>query len=381
MSRFTPAAPGRRRTRRLALASAILPAAIAAVALPGAAEAATLTTSGSTVQYQAAANETNGLRVFKEPTGALVLDDVVSITETSPNCFKIDATSARCVNYSTLAAVLGNNNDTFFTQDGGTFMSVDAGSGDDTYLGGFANGVSTVRYFGNTGTDTADYRNATSAVTVKKDGAENDGRLGEDDNISSDVETVVGSRFADTLEGSNSTRTEIYDGLAGNDTLNGLGGPDLFQSGAAVDGADRIEGGSDAAKDSLSYEQRFVGVDVTVNFFDNDDGQPGEKDTVRGIETVFGGKGGDDIAASGASNNAVTLLGGDGIDTLVGSNAGDTLIGQKGTDTLRGNGGGDTFQATDKELDTLFCGDGIDTAHRDLREAEVLSCEGGIVTP
>jgi Ca2+-binding RTX toxin-like protein len=378
MSRFrTPLAPARRRTR-LALAAAIVPATLAAAALPGAAQAATLQMTGSTIQYQAAANETNGLRIAKDATGATVLHDVVPITETSANCNNIDANRVRCLGAATLHASLGNMNDNVFTEIAFP-ITVDAGSGDDLYLGGIAQGVSNVRYFGNVGRDTADYRHASAGVTVKKDSSGLDGRSGDRDNISSDVEALVGSRFADTLEGSDSATSERYDGLGGDDTMNGKGGPDVFEAGAAPDGADRILGGTDGSGDTMSYEKRTVRVEVTSNLFDNDDGQAGERDTVREMETLIGGTAGDKLAVSGSSTTPMTLLGGRGGDELVGGSVKDTIIPQEGADTVRANGGDDTIGAIDRELDTLFCGDGVDTANRDLREQEVLSCEAGFL--
>jgi hypothetical protein len=257
---------------------------------------------------------------------------------------------------------------------------VDAGTGDDLYLGGFADGRTEVRFFGNSGRDVADYRHATSAVTVKKDGGASDGRLGDRDNISSDVENLVGSRFDDTLEGSDTMQFERYDGLAGNDTLSGRGGPDIFLSGTAADGADKVFGGAGASPDTMSYQDRTTRVVVTANFFDSDDGQAGERDTVREVESVLGGLAGDDIAGSGSSNTPLSLLGGPGGDTLSGTNAGDSLHGQAGADKIFGKGGDDSIGANDGELDSLFCGDGAnDRANRDIREQEVLSCETGFL--
>ncbi|HWT25799.1 MAG TPA: hypothetical protein VN213_20005 [Solirubrobacteraceae bacterium] len=377
MSRTTHV-PRRRRVRRLALASALVPATLAATVLPGAAQAATLQMTGSTIQYQAAANETNGLRIAKDATGATVLHDVVPITETSPNCNNIDSNRVRCVKGATLHASLGNMNDNVFTEIAFP-ITVDAGSGDDLYLGGFAQGVSEVRYFGNAGRDTADYRHASAGVRVNKNGGASDGRLGDRDNISSDVENLVGSRFNDTLEGSSTLQFERYDGLAGDDTLTGLGGPDIFEAGTAPDGADRIFGGTDGSADTMTYQKRSVRVEVTSNLFDNDDGQAGERDTVREMETLIGGSAGDKLAVSGASTTPMTLIGGRGGDELVGGAVNDLLIPQEGADRVRANGGDDTIGAADRELDTLFCGDGTDTANRDIREQEVLSCEAGFL--
>jgi Ca2+-binding RTX toxin-like protein len=368
-----------RRARRLLLGAAALPAALAAMAIPEGAEAASLTTSGSTIQYQAAAGETNGLRVFTDATGGIVLDDVVAVSETSPLCGTVDATSVRCSpSASTIAALLGDRNDSVFTQNS-VPLTVDGGAGDDTYLAGFADSRTEVRYTGNSGRDVADYRHATSAVTVKKDGGASDGRSGDRDNIAPSVENLVGSRFDDTLEGSDTSQFERYDGLAGNDTMRGHGGPDIFLSGTAADGADAIFGGNGTSPDTMSHDQRTQRVVVTANFFDKDDGAANEQDTVREIESVLGGLAGDDIAGSGSSSTPLFLLGGPGGDRLTGTAGGDSLIGQAGADTLSGRGGDDSLAAIDGELDTLFCGDGIDTANRDRSEQTVLSCEAGFL--
>jgi Ca2+-binding RTX toxin-like protein len=369
--------PPRRRRLRVLLAAAV----VFAAALPAAAEAATLTTSGSTIQYTAAAGETNGLRVFKDAGGRTVLDDVVPISETSASCVKLDATSARCaIATPTIFALLGDRNDNVFTQNS-IPMTVNAGSGSDSYLGGFAQGASSVTFLGSTGTDVADYRNASAAVTVKKESFANDGRAGDRDNIASDVENLVGSRFNDTLEGSNAAATERYDGLAGADTMRGLGGPDDFAAGTAPDGADKVFGGTGTAMDTMSYRDRTARVVVTTNFFDNDDGQAGEGDTVREIERVLGGSGPDQLSGNGGSQTRVLLFGGGNIDRLTGTAAGDTLNGEAGADTVIGNDGDDVINAIDRELDTIFCGFGIDTADRDLAEGTVSLCEGGIVVP
>ena len=112
----------------------------------------------------------------------------------------------------------------------------------------------------------------------------------------------------------------------------------------------------------MSYCDRTARVVVTTNFFDNDDGQAGEADTVREIERVLGGSGPDQLSGNGGSLPRMLLFGGAGIDRLSGTATGDALNGEAGADTVLGQDGNGVINAIDRELDTIFCGFGIDTA-------------------
>jgi Ca2+-binding RTX toxin-like protein len=108
---------------------------------------------------------------------------------------------------------------------------------------------------------------------------------------------VVTDRDGDT-QGSTITvnvdRTNVTVGTAGNDTLNGVAGPDLLMG---ADGNDTINGGA-------------------------------------GNDQLLGGNG-NDIMDGGAGNDV--LSGGAGTDTLQGGDGIDRLIGGAGNDTLRGD--------------------------------------------
>ena len=364
-------------TPRRRLLAAAIPVAAAVLGAPAGASAADIQFTGSTLQYLAAANETNNMRVFTEGT-RVVVDDSVPIRSLTAQCTNIDPTRVSCATPSTIAALLGNQNDSVFTQNSIPLI-VDAGSGNDTYVGGIAQGASDVRFNGNIGTDKADYGPSSTGVTVRKEAFANDGRPGDRDNISSDVEELLGSSFADTLQGSDTAATERYNGRGGDDVINGLGGPDAVDMGSAADGADRVFLGA-GTTDSVSYANRLNRVVVTANLFDNDDGEAGERDTIRETERVTGGRGNDDLSTFGGTSTAMTMIGGLGADSLSGGAAGDTLIGNAGPDRYNGRAGNDTISAKDNELDTIFCGDGLlDIANRDVVEREVSLCETGTV--
>ncbi|MGH2686367.1 MAG: proprotein convertase P-domain-containing protein, partial [Actinomycetota bacterium] len=89
---------------------------------------------------------------------------------------------------------------------------ISGGPGGDTFQGG-------------TGFDTVDYSASAGPVTVTiGDGAPNDGRSGEGDEVAGDIEHVIGSGFDDRLTGDGSA--ELLAGGRGSDRLTGLGGDD-----------------------------------------------------------------------------------------------------------------------------------------------------------
>lgn len=179
-----------------------------------------------------------------------------------------------------------------------------------------------------------------------------DGKAGEKDFISYDVENLTGGTVGDTLTGSNISNT--IQGGAGADTLfGGVGnstcandvdvikgdaGNDTFNMSAAADCGDDIYGGADT--DTVTYHERTAAVTITINSTAND-GATDEGDNVRtDVEEVFGGTLADSITGS---TNAETLHGGPGNDTINGGSGDDTIIGGTGDDTLNGEIGNDTF--------------------------------------
>ncbi|MEF8708823.1 MAG: M10 family metallopeptidase C-terminal domain-containing protein [Candidatus Accumulibacter propinquus] len=184
-----------------------------------------------------------------------------------------------------------------------------------------------------------------------------------------------GTAASDSLNGSSfGDQFDITAG--GGDTVTGGDGNDVVVAGAALNAADRIDGGSGFA-DQLRLAGNYLSrVDLNAS-------------TVTGIEQFIFGPGGtawlrlhDQLFAS--ANAAVTFsavnqgqtdslqldgslitsagidaTGGDGADVLTGGAVGDHLVGGVGDDSLSGGGGSDTLTGG-LDTDTLTGGAGND---------------------
>ncbi|HEX8342997.1 MAG TPA: choice-of-anchor D domain-containing protein [Tepidisphaeraceae bacterium] len=242
------------------------------------------------------------------------------------------------------------------------------GGGDDNLTGGAGNdtlrpGLGRDTLTGNAGQDTADYADHTQALFLSNDGVANDGQSGENDNLSADVERIIGGNGNDQIDlfsvgavafglGGNDTLigTDNIDALfggAGNDFLRGYGGNDYLEGN---DGDDRMfgENGSDTLLGGIGNDDvNGLSANDSVN------GEAGD-DTVRGdlgTDIVRGGSGNDFVAASG--QNAGTGV--DGIDSVFGDDGNDTLSGDFDdfADRLDGGLGIDTIadDSSTEEID------------------------------
>ena len=183
--------------------------------------------------------------------------------------------------------------------------SLSGGDGSDILQGG----IGADNLDGGAGADLADYRDKTNSVVVTLGGTSNVGvSVGEviEDTIRN-IEKVFGGSAADTLVGDN---------LA--NTFRGGGGADLIDGGAGVDIAD--------------YQEKTAAVVVTLAGSTDATVRVGgvAEDTIRNIESIFGGSG-DDILTGDASVN--TLSGNSGRDVLTGGGGADVLDGGAGVDT------------------------------------------------
>jgi Ca2+-binding RTX toxin-like protein len=231
--------------------------------------------------------------------------------------------------------------------------TLDGGPGDDVHVSGLvclgfdcaqlpqSDGADT--FIGGPGRDTASYFLSLAPVSVTLDGAADDGRAGEQDNLSSDVEDVFGGQAGDLLVGAE--HDNLIDGGGGSDVIVGAGGNDSLEGGASDPGSDSLSGG--AGSDSLR-------------------GGPGEDslEGAAGLDSLAGGGGGD--ALMGGTEND-SLSGGPGPDSLAGG-AGDddlngsepALIGADGADNLKGDEGNDLLRGGDGD-DMLAGGPGADS--------------------
>jgi Ca2+-binding RTX toxin-like protein len=212
---------------------------------------------------------------------------------------------------------------------------------------------------GGAGVDTVSYAAASAAVTVNLGlaGAQATGGAGSD--TLSNLESLRGSNFNDTLTGNAANNT--LEGGAGNDVLDGSTGFDYASyvsasSGVtvslAIAGAQNTVG---AGSDTLSNIEYLRGS----SFNDSLTGNAGNNiiDGGAGNDVLDGGSGTDTAyyatAAAGVNVNlgiaGAQSTSGSGVDTLLnfenltGSGFNDTLIGNAGANILTGLAGADTF--------------------------------------
>jgi len=182
-------------------------------------------------------------------------------------------------------------------------------------------------------------------------------------------EHVRGTGVANLLSG-NGGNDYLY-GKGGSDTLLGEEGADLLDGGA---GADAMAGGAgddlyyvDHAGDAVT-ELGGEGVDRVIARLDYTLGAEVENLTLKGALAQSGtGNALDNVLRGTVGDNTLDGLG--GIDELYGNDGDDTLLGGGGADRLEGGAGRDTINGGtgDDQLvggankDTLFGGDGADT--------------------
>ncbi len=343
--------------RRLVLA---VLAATACLAAAQAAMASTLAVQGgTTLQFTAAAAETNNVTVTRGANFFTVADPGSTITPTAP-CIAVNANTATCpvagVTDVNVSLVDGNDQATIdptVTQVG---VTLQGGDGNDTLTG------------------------ATSADTLQG-GPGNDtvNGLGGDDQLTGGAgdDTLVGGDGDDSLSGG-----------SGRDSVQGGAGDDTIPDAGADTDPDSFSGG--AGTDLIDYSDAAVGVTVTLDGLANDGGA-GEADNVGAdIEDVTGTAKADTITGSASANELNggsgndTLSGGAGSDGLNGARGNDTLDGGPGIDALAGGPGNDTLRARDISADDVSCGGGVDSALLDAsdvpRACEAVSRGVGVAT-
>jgi len=208
----------------------------------------------------------------------------------------------------------------------GSDDTLDGGTGPDILTGGGGAG------------DTATYESRATPVTATIDGVANDGVVGENDNVKTDIENLRGGKHNDALTGDGDTNHLFGDD--GGDTLNGVGGDDTLDGEGSNDtlvsspGADDMNGG--VGLDTADYSARVAPQQITLDDQPND-GSNGEGDNVR-AEQIFEGSNDDQITGDGEGN---FLEGRGGADTLTGAGNADSFTGGLGGDTIQAGDGND----------------------------------------
>jgi Ca2+-binding RTX toxin-like protein len=269
------------------------------LALPGAAQAATVTTTGSSVAFQGDLGETNDATVSLSADGSQVdFKEQDTNLAAGPGCTEVQTGEVTCPVPTRVAVELGDNDD-----------RVTIGLGAAT--------APSVGVTGGDGTDLVTYTGTTS-VSVSLDDTANDGPAGRGDNIQSDVENVTGTGVADAFVGS--ALPNLFTGNAGADTF------------ACGDGTDIVDG--DKA-DQINPDCEIVARNSRVNLTNGNDTFTPFRAGLR----VYGRRGND------------TLIGGPGVDTLHGDRGNDSIrVRGRGKDVVTCGPGRDKVRAdrTDK---------------------------------
>jgi hemolysin type calcium-binding protein len=236
------------------------------------------------------------------------------------------------------------------------------GAGDDLLDPGKGEGD---QLFGGADTDTVTYSARTAPVSIDLDGVADDGEVGENDLIDTDVENLTGGTVNDRITGA--AGANVLSGGAGNDMLDGGLGGDLLLGGSGTDIAD------------YAARSGAVTADPDGNA---DDGEAGENDSVEtDVEGMTGGSGNDvltgtlgtNVLSGGGGND--TLDGAQGDDDLDGGDGNDDLRGGPGLDVVRGGPGADQIFLRDGAADVAQCGTGADTATLDAIDDPGTECE------
>ncbi|PIB91087.1 hypothetical protein [Caulobacter sp. FWC2] len=239
----------------------------------------------------------------------------------------------------------GAGDDVLAGNDGADILQ--GGDGDDYLQGGAGNDT----IDGGAGSDWAGYDDATAGVKVDLNitGAQNTGGSGTDK--LGGIENLHGSAFNDTLIGD--AKDNVIIGDAGADTISGGKGDDTLWGSAGADALDGGDGddwlvggtGDDAIKggagvDWASYEDATAGVKVDLTKTSAQDTVGAGKDTLSGVENLWGSAFDDTLTGDAGSN---TLFGAAGNDILTGGVGDDYLSGGVGVNVLNGGDGNDTI--------------------------------------
>jgi Ca2+-binding RTX toxin-like protein len=341
-----------RTVHQAGLAGLCLVATLTAIATLGttAALASSVSKSGATLTYSAAAGESNNL-IVSLSSGTYAFDDSGATVAPGTGCTTVNSHRATCAGagITSISVDVGNMNDLAWNTSA-TASTITGGDGSDTLISGggadvligctgddneisgggadllfdnffncsgggndtFDGGAGADGVFGGAGTDTATYSGRTASVFVSLEDAANDGEAGEGDNVHQDVENVTGGSGDDSFTGG-----------PGANVLKGEVGDDVLVGERSVD-QDPVAGGNDS---------------------------------------IFGGPGAD------------ALAGGDGNNLLSAGVGNDVLQGGLGADSFDGGAGDDDLEALDGVIDTVNCGAGSDYGAADLDDVISPSCE------
>jgi Ca2+-binding RTX toxin-like protein len=216
-------------------------------------------------------------------------------------------------------------------------QGIRGGNYDDLIIGGNKASDGFERFYGMKGNDTidggtgydrVDHHNSPGPVTVQL-GGEGEGwaqdGFGTRD-VLRNIEGASGSSFDDLLMGTDTAPFESFEGMWGNDTIDGRGG---------IDRLDLIRSGMGASVVLGLNQADGYAIDGQASFITG----LSSRDVVRGIENVRGSIFDDSITGNEQANKLEGLA---GKDALSGGAGNDILIGGADNDSLDGGEGDDT---------------------------------------
>jgi Ca2+-binding RTX toxin-like protein len=273
------------------------------------------TGAGGAFDQVSYAGATTGIRASIRNSGATaVAVDAANLTIGTDTLVRMDAlTGSDHGDAITIART--------YTSKFGGFFQVEGGDGNDTITG---NGKTALVFFSAAAGILADLG---AGLSRSLDGTVLDSAHVGQDGLSG-INQVIGTRFADSLSGSNSAAREAFEGGRGNDVINGRGGYDVAQysrsTAAIVVGLSQSVAGAGTIRDGLGTVDAIAGIEEITGSAFADRFVLG-----KGRDTVVAGGGNDRIDGRFAND---TLYGGDGHDLIIGGLGGDILSGDAGRD-------------------------------------------------
>ena len=230
------------------------------------------------------------------------------------------------------------------------------GHGDDFLTGSFVNdrfmvGMGNDIINGGSGSDTADFSDKSSALTITLNAGKSTVNVDGETVTLISIENLKGGSGSDKLTGNSAAN--VLAGGSGNDVLKGGAGSDILEGGDGSDTAD--------------FSDKTTALTITLNTSSTTVQMGSESDTLISIENLIAGSGNDTLIGDSSAN---ILNGGLGNDTLSGGGGDDQLIGGAGNDILLGGDGSDVLVGGSGN-DTLDGGSGIDSVDYSDRTSNI----------
>jgi Ca2+-binding RTX toxin-like protein len=333
------------------------------LATAGAASAATVSASGTTVTFNAVPGETNDVFVSQGGGTFTISDsnnDVTADTSaTDAGCTQDATDTVSCPDTTTLiTANLGDGDDDLGSSSSVTIPeAINGGDGNDSCLDG---GTGADVIHGDAGNDCI--FGDPGGPSTPGSGDQLFGDAGDD--------SIMAGRGDDVANGGDGD--DYVNGGPGADAVNGDAGADVLQGGPGfntqtgfIDNGDVISGGP--GSDQFWYRQDRINdqtTDLSISLDDvANDGLAGENDNVRSdVESISYPN--NSTAASTATNPGTWT--GSADQNVIQATAGNNTINPgDGNDFVYAGGGDDTINANDGFADRIDCGSGTDTANVD----------------